>query len=117
LWSKVGTTISGLSALGCVELVALEQIERRADRTASKGLVAETVSRLEGRVHGAALPGHAAGLGGTIRQATLPRAAAQFIARQFAATFKEFPPAQKAASFTIDDALDKMNDAVGGAGH
>jgi hypothetical protein len=43
--------------------------------------------------------------------------AAQFIARQFAPTFKEFPPAQKAASFTIDDALDKMNDAVGGAGH
>jgi arylsulfatase len=43
--------------------------------------------------------------------------AAQFIAGQFAATFKEFPPAQKAASFTIDDALAKMNDAVGGAGH
>ena len=29
--------------------------------------------------------------------------ATQFIASQFAATFKEFPPAQKAASFTIDD--------------
>jgi hypothetical protein len=27
---------------------------------------------------------------------------------QFAATFKEFPPRQKAASFTIDDALAKM---------
>ncbi len=43
--------------------------------------------------------------------------AAQHIAGQFAETFKEFPPAQKAASFTIEDALVKMGDAVGGAGH
>jgi arylsulfatase len=37
--------------------------------------------------------------------------AAQAIAGQFAATFKDFPPRQKAASFTIDDALDKMSQA------
>jgi arylsulfatase A-like enzyme len=43
--------------------------------------------------------------------------AAQKIAGKFAETFKDFPPSQKAASFTIDDALVKMADAVGGAGH
>jgi arylsulfatase A-like enzyme len=42
--------------------------------------------------------------------------AAQFIVSQFLATFKEFPPRQKAASFTIDQALAKMHDAVSGAG-
>jgi arylsulfatase len=42
--------------------------------------------------------------------------AAQAIAAQFAATFKEFPPAQHAASFTIDDALAKMDEATSGAG-
>lgn len=31
---------------------------------------------------------------------------------QFAATFKDFPPVEKAAYFTIDDALGKMHDAV-----
>jgi arylsulfatase len=36
---------------------------------------------------------------------------AQTIAGQFAATFKDFPPRQKAASFTIDDALEKMSQA------
>lgn len=39
--------------------------------------------------------------------------AAQTIAGQFAATFKEFPPQQKAASFTIDDALMKMGESGG----
>jgi hypothetical protein len=34
--------------------------------------------------------------------------AAQTIASQFVATFKDFPPRQKAASFTIDQALTKM---------
>jgi arylsulfatase len=34
--------------------------------------------------------------------------AAQAIAGKFAATFKDFPPRQKAASFTIDDALAVM---------
>jgi arylsulfatase len=43
--------------------------------------------------------------------------AAQTIAGQFAATFKDFPPSQKAASFTIDDALQKMTEAVSGADH
>ena len=35
---------------------------------------------------------------------------------QFLATFKEFPPRQKAASFTIDQAMEKMTDAASGAG-
>ena len=43
--------------------------------------------------------------------------AAQAIAGKFAETFKEFPARQKAASFTIDDALAKMGDAAGGGGH
>jgi hypothetical protein len=43
--------------------------------------------------------------------------AAQTIAAQFAATFKEFPPRQKAASFTIGQALSKMTEAAGGAQH
>jgi arylsulfatase len=42
--------------------------------------------------------------------------ASQMIAGEFAATFKEFPPVQKPGSFTIDDALSKMSDAVV-AGH
>jgi arylsulfatase len=40
-------------------------------------------------------------------------AACHKIAARFAAT----SPSQKAASFTIDDALTKMNDAASGAGH
>jgi hypothetical protein len=36
------------------------------------------------------------------------------IADKFAATFKDFPPSQKAASFTIDDALAKMSEASSG---
>ena len=43
--------------------------------------------------------------------------AVQIIARKFAETFKEFPPRQKAASFTIDDALAKMGEATSSAGH
>jgi arylsulfatase len=43
--------------------------------------------------------------------------AAQAIMVQFVATFRDFPPRQKAASFTIDDALAKMEEAIGGAGH
>jgi arylsulfatase A-like enzyme len=42
--------------------------------------------------------------------------AAQAIATEFAETFKAFPPRQKAASFTIDQALEKMAAAGGGAG-
>jgi arylsulfatase A-like enzyme len=41
--------------------------------------------------------------------------AAQAIVADFLATFEEFPPRQKAASFTIDQALEKMEDAVSGA--
>jgi arylsulfatase len=41
--------------------------------------------------------------------------AAQAIVAPFLATFKEFPPRQKAASFTIDQALEKMASAAAGA--
>lgn len=37
--------------------------------------------------------------------------ATQSIAQEFAETFKDFPPRQKAASFTIDQALEKMASA------
>jgi arylsulfatase len=41
--------------------------------------------------------------------------AASAVVTDFLATFKEFPPRQKAASFTIDQILDKMtNEAFGG---
>ena len=38
---------------------------------------------------------------------------AQAFVAQFLATFKEYPPRQKAASFTIDQVLEKMQDAHG----
>jgi arylsulfatase A-like enzyme len=38
--------------------------------------------------------------------------AAQAAAAKFAATFKEFPPVQKPATFTIDDAIEKMSEAA-----
>jgi arylsulfatase len=41
--------------------------------------------------------------------------AAQALVADFLATFKDFPPRQKAASFTIDQALEKMANAVSGA--
>jgi arylsulfatase A-like enzyme len=40
--------------------------------------------------------------------------AAQSLAAKFAESFKEFPPAQKPGSFTIDDALAKMSEAIAG---
>jgi arylsulfatase A-like enzyme len=43
--------------------------------------------------------------------------AAQTIVGQFLETFKDFPPRQKAASFTIDQAMEKMTSAASGAGH
>jgi arylsulfatase len=43
--------------------------------------------------------------------------AAQALVTPFLATFKDFPPRQKAASFTIDQALEKMETALAGAGH
>jgi arylsulfatase A-like enzyme len=36
---------------------------------------------------------------------------------EFLATFREFPPRQKAASFSVDQVMDKMKDAVGGGMH
>ena len=38
--------------------------------------------------------------------------AAQAVIGQFLATFQEFPPRQKAASFTIDQALEKLQAAL-----
>jgi arylsulfatase len=32
-------------------------------------------------------------------------------------TFKDFPPRQKAASFTIDQAMEKLEASTSGAGH
>ncbi|MFZ1101848.1 MAG: sulfatase-like hydrolase/transferase, partial [Hyphomicrobiaceae bacterium] len=43
--------------------------------------------------------------------------AAQALVTQFLATFKEFPPRQKAASFTIDQAMEKMETSLSGAHH
>src|SRR5262249_2520978 len=42
--------------------------------------------------------------------------AAQSIVSQFLVTFKDFPPRQKAASFTIDQALEKMERSMSGSG-
>ena len=38
--------------------------------------------------------------------------AAQALATAFLQTFEEFPPAQRAASFTIDQAMEKLNDTL-----
>jgi hypothetical protein len=35
-------------------------------------------------------------------------------AREFLATFKEFPPRQQPATFTIDQAMKKMMQSLGG---
>jgi arylsulfatase len=43
--------------------------------------------------------------------------AAQALVAPFLETFKEFPPRQKAASFTIDQAMEKMEASLSGAGH
>ena len=36
-------------------------------------------------------------------------------AAKFAETFKDFPPVQKPNTFTVDDALAKMRETMGGA--
>jgi hypothetical protein len=41
---------------------------------------------------------------------------AQGLVVQFLETFKELPPRQRAASFTIDQDIEKMNTAISGAG-
>ena len=38
------------------------------------------------------------------------------IVEQFSATFRDFPPRQKAATFTIDQALERMKAALGSGG-
>ena len=43
--------------------------------------------------------------------------AATAVVQPFLASFKEFPPRQKAASFTLDQALQKMESVGSGAGH
>jgi arylsulfatase A-like enzyme len=43
--------------------------------------------------------------------------AAQGLVGQFLTTFKDFPPRQKAPSFTIDQAMEKLQEAIGGGGH
>jgi arylsulfatase len=42
--------------------------------------------------------------------------AAQGLIAPFLQMFKEFPPRQRAASFTIDQALEKMEASLSGAG-
>jgi arylsulfatase len=42
---------------------------------------------------------------------------AQAIVAPFLATFKDFPPRQRAASFTIDQAMEKMETSLSSAGH
>ena len=43
--------------------------------------------------------------------------AAQAVVGAFLQTFKEYPPRQKAASFTIDQAMEKMESSMAGTGH
>jgi arylsulfatase len=43
--------------------------------------------------------------------------AAQAVVAEFLATFKQFPPRQKAASFTIDQAMEKMQVAAVAGAH
>jgi arylsulfatase A-like enzyme len=41
--------------------------------------------------------------------------AATFVTSEFLATFKDFPPRQKAASFTIDQAMEKLEAGIASA--
>ena len=43
--------------------------------------------------------------------------AAQAVVQPFLETFKEYPPRQKAPSFTIDQAMEKMEASISGAQH
>jgi arylsulfatase len=49
-------------------------------------------------------------------RAYLPMAASAIIL-PFLESFKQFPPRQKPGSFSLEQALQKMSDAAGGAGH
>jgi arylsulfatase len=42
--------------------------------------------------------------------------AAQSLVSKFLATFGEFPPRQRAASFTINQAMERMEASISGAG-
>jgi arylsulfatase len=42
---------------------------------------------------------------------------AQSLVAEFLATFKQFPPRQKAASFSLDQVMEKMAHSAGGEGH
>jgi arylsulfatase len=42
---------------------------------------------------------------------------AQALVAEFLQTFKDFPPRQKAASFSVDQVIEKMTYAAGGGGH
>ncbi len=42
---------------------------------------------------------------------------AQKLVGDFLATFKEFPPRQKAASFSLDQVIEKMTEASASGGH
>jgi arylsulfatase len=42
--------------------------------------------------------------------------AADAIVEEFLQTFREFPPRQRAATFTIDQAVEKMKAVMSGAG-
>jgi len=39
---------------------------------------------------------------------------AQHIVGRFLATFKDFPPRQKAASFTVDQVMEKLKEGIAG---
>ena len=58
-----------------------------------------------------------AGRAAFIRPALYMIGAAGAIVEEFLATFKEYPPRQRAATFTIDQALEKMKEALSGAHH
>jgi arylsulfatase len=51
-----------------------------------------------------------------VQKAYIPLAA-QGVISQFLATFKEFPPRQRAATFTIDQAMEKLEASISGYGH
>jgi len=42
---------------------------------------------------------------------------AQSIVAEFLGTFEAFPPRQKAASFNLNQVIEKLSEAAGGSGH
>ena len=43
----------------------------------------------------------------------IPGFAAQAVVARFLETFKEFPPSQRPARFTIDQAMEKLQESIG----